>query len=87
MFRSVTGNPHLIGRYRVAFRRELPVRSIFGTKGEEEVDDGKSPALQILAKCEALHARIQPLNDRLRGPLEKHSYRTTALPFVLLLGT
>ena len=26
------------------------------------------------------------MNDRLRGPLERHSHKTTALPFVLLLG-
>jgi len=42
--------------------------------------------LKILAQCEELHTRIQPLNDRVRGPLEKSSHKTTALPFVLLLG-
>lgn len=39
-----------------------------------------------LPRCEELHTQIQPLNDRLRGPLERHSHKTTALPFVLLLG-
>jgi len=46
---------------------------------------GPTP-LRVLARCEELYAQIQPLNDRLRGPLEKHSHKTTALPFVLLLG-
>ena len=45
-----------------------------------------SVPLQILGRVEELHRKLQPLNDRLQGPLEKHSYRTTALPFVLLLG-
>jgi septin family protein len=37
-------------------------------------------------RCEELHSQIQPLNDRLKGPLERQSHKTTALPFVLLLG-
>jgi hypothetical protein len=41
---------------------------------------------RFVNRCEELHASIQPLNDRVRGPLERHSYKTTALPFVLLLG-
>ena len=41
---------------------------------------------QILEGCSNLHARIQPLNDRLRSPLGKHSEKTTKMPFVFLLG-
>ena len=32
--------------------------------------------LQIISSCEELHTKIQPLNDRLRGPLEKARTRT-----------
>ncbi|KAG5187000.1 hypothetical protein JKP88DRAFT_207240 [Tribonema minus] len=45
---------------------------------------------EIMSKCEDLSSKfIQPLNDRLRGPLDKSSsggYRTTKLPFVFVLG-
>lgn len=45
-----------------------------------------STPLEIIKRCEKLHTQIQPLNDRLKGPLERSSHKTTALPFVLLLG-
>lgn len=49
-----------------------------------------SSAENIVGRCDALHTKfVQPLNDRLHGPLEKSSrggYRTTKLPFVFLLG-
>lgn len=48
------------------------------------------PQADILARCEELNNEfIQPLNDKLRGPLDKGSsggYKTTKLPFVFLLG-
>jgi GTP-binding protein EngB required for normal cell division len=41
---------------------------------------------QVLDKCAALHASIMPLNEKLRGPLAKHSDKGTSLPFVFLVG-
>lgn len=41
---------------------------------------------QVLEQCAALHASIMPLNEKLRGPLAKHSDKGTSLPFVLLVG-
>jgi len=41
---------------------------------------------EVLDRCEALHASLMPLNEKLRGPLSKHSDRGTSLPFVFLVG-
>ena len=55
--------------------------------GPRKYGSEKPPVpLQILGRVEELHKTLQPLNDRLRGPLERNSHKTTALPFVLLLG-
>lgn len=57
------------------------------TRDAGALGDGGAPVpLQILTTVQDLHKTLQPLNDRLRGPLERNSHRTTALPFVLLLG-
>ncbi|CAM9418426.1 unnamed protein product [Chrysoparadoxa australica] len=65
-----------------------------GLRGKSSFSGNVSPgALQaeVMAKCEDLHTNfIQPLNDRIHGPLEKSTttggYRSTKLPFVFLLG-
>ena len=46
------------------------------------------PSIQstIMSKCTSLHTTIMPLNDKLRGPLAKHSDKATSLPFVFLVG-
>mmetsp|Transcript_14787 Transcript_14787/g.20972 ORF Transcript_14787/g.20972 Transcript_14787/m.20972 type:complete len:581 (+) Transcript_14787:216-1958(+) len=41
---------------------------------------------EILDKCSELHSSLMPMNEKLRGPLAKHSDRGTSLPFVLLVG-
>jgi hypothetical protein len=45
---------------------------------------------EIMSKCEDISNKfIQPLNDRLKGPLDKSAsggYKTTKLPFVFVLG-
>ena len=57
-------------------------------EGERWIDeeDARRRTQEILARCEALHQKLQPLNERLRGPLERNSEDTMMLPFVLLLG-
>jgi len=40
----------------------------------------------VLSTCAKLHASVMPLNSSLAGPLEQNSDKTTALPFVLLVG-
>ena len=46
------------------------------------------PAIQDLVTktCARLHKSAMPLNSSLRGPLETNSDKTTALPFVFLVG-
>ncbi|KAM3577792.1 hypothetical protein VYU27_000335 [Nannochloropsis oceanica] len=41
---------------------------------------------RILQRCDELQSYLQPINDRLRGPLEKCSDKAPLLPFVFLLG-
>ena len=41
---------------------------------------------ELIEECLKLRADLQPLNDRIRGPLDKGSTRNTAMPFVFLLG-
>ena len=41
---------------------------------------------QILSQCAEIHSSIMPLNEKLRGPLAKHSDRQTCMPFVFLVG-
>lgn len=41
---------------------------------------------EVMEKCAALHSSIMPLNEKLRGPLAKHSDKGTSLPLVLLVG-
>ena len=50
------------------------------TKHEERL------AEQLLDESLDLRKSLQPLNDRVGGPLEKSSERNTVLPFVFLLG-
>ena len=40
----------------------------------------------IIAECLELRRSLQPINDRIGGPLEKNSEKNTILPFVFLLG-
>ena len=40
----------------------------------------------IIEDCLNMRADLQPLNDRIRGPLDKGSTKNTAMPFVFLLG-
>jgi polynucleotide 5'-kinase involved in rRNA processing len=40
----------------------------------------------IIAECERLRKNIQVINDRVHGPLDKTSIKSTLFPFVLLLG-
>lgn len=55
-----------------------------GDLGDGVVD----PAVQteVLRACSDLHAGVLPLNEKIRGPLEKSASQSTALPFVLLVG-
>ena len=57
-------------------------------EGERWIDDedARQRTQKILERCAALHATLQPMNERLLGPLERNSDDTTMLPFVLLLG-
>jgi len=41
---------------------------------------------EVLDNCANLYRSIMPLNEKLRGPLAKHSDRGTSLPFVFLVG-
>lgn len=41
---------------------------------------------EVLNNCEDLYSSVMPLNEKLRGPLAKHSDRGTSLPFVFLVG-
>lgn len=41
---------------------------------------------RILSRCDQLQQWLEPLNQRLRGPLEKCSDKAPLLPFVFLLG-
>ena len=40
----------------------------------------------ILLECEQIRKNIQPINDKLYGPLEKSFQKNTILPLVFLLG-
>lgn len=40
----------------------------------------------LIDECLQHRAELQPINDRIRGPLDKNSTKNTAMPFVLLLG-
>ena len=40
----------------------------------------------LIDECYRLRNLLQPINDRVAGPLEKNSVRNTILPFVFLLG-
>lgn len=42
--------------------------------------------LAVIDDCQKYGKIIQKLNDRVRGPLEKSTHKSTALPFVFLLG-
>ena len=50
------------------------------TKHEERL------AEQVLGESLDLRKSLQPINDRVGGPLEKNSEKNTILPFVFLLG-
>lgn len=41
---------------------------------------------KILSRCDQLQSWLEPINQRLRGPLEKCSDKAPLLPFVFLLG-
>ena len=41
---------------------------------------------ELIEECLKMRQDLQPLNDRIRGPLDKGSTRNTAMPFVFLLG-
>ena len=41
---------------------------------------------RIIEECLTLRQTLQPINDRIGGPLEKDSLKNTILPFVFLLG-
>lgn len=41
---------------------------------------------KILSRCDELQSWLEPINQRLRGPLEKCSDKAPLLPFVFLLG-
>jgi polynucleotide 5'-kinase involved in rRNA processing len=41
---------------------------------------------QLINDCLKIRSSVQTLNDKLKGPLEKDAQKSTALPFVFLLG-
>lgn len=49
-------------------------------------DDTVQPGEDIISECLQLRKSLQPMNDRVGGPLEKNSEKNTILPFVFLLG-
>ena len=40
----------------------------------------------IIEECLKMRSDLQPMNDLVRGPLDKQSAKNTMLPFVFLLG-
>ena len=66
-------------RARGLVRSRAP-RGFFSIKNDSGLDD------TVNQECLALRRKLQPINDRVGGPLEKNSEKNTMLPFVFLLG-
>ena len=50
------------------------------------IRNNSTNANDIIDECLKLRSMIQPINDQIRGPLDKQSAKNTMLPFVFLLG-
>jgi len=60
--------------------------SLSGNSLSREETTERSFQSEILDECAKVHSSIMPLNQKLRGPLAKHSDRQTCMPFVFLVG-
>eukprot|EP00588_Corethron_pennatum_P007047 CAMPEP_0194291958 /NCGR_PEP_ID=MMETSP0169-20130528/44558_1 /TAXON_ID=218684 /ORGANISM="Corethron pennatum, Strain L29A3" /LENGTH=575 /DNA_ID=CAMNT_0039039989 /DNA_START=28 /DNA_END=1755 /DNA_ORIENTATION=- len=69
-------------KYGKGFNREVngADAAAAGTAIDPEVQT------EVMRCCAELHSSAMPLNERIRGPLEKNSNQSTSLPFVLLVG-
>ena len=50
------------------------------------VDIDATVQKEVMERTEGLYSSLMPLNEKLQGPLSKHSDRGTSLPFVFLVG-
>ncbi len=71
-------------------RRRRPLSSSAGAAAAGNNASGVLISVEsqrkILSRCDELQQWLEPVNQRLRGPLEKSSDKTPSLPFVFLLG-
>ena len=61
-------------------------RRITSSHGARFLCAGRQLHDEVMERCETLLQKVQPVNDRVRGPLERYSHRQTRLPFVFVLG-
>ncbi|EWM27210.1 rme1-like gtpase atpase without a c-terminal eh domain protein [Nannochloropsis gaditana] len=87
LLRSGSPKPSLLTLLR--FVRRLPLERSLSTDDGNTTHSGTiklDSQRRVLQRCDELQSYLQPINDRLRGPLEKCSDKAPLLPFVFLLG-